>query len=599
MKNPIKLLLIVLFLFSCQNDSQLNTEYNELQQIKKRQSSKVQELKNLKNKFKTQIRATKTEIKDIIGDKRTSYNEITNKLVIDNKLKLIQRRLAYANELDKLENQTLQALQITEFTIEDIKDKIALGQVLGKEELNQILKDIDKIKNTSLPKTNDLALNIKNSELQSFEDIWNNIILKDDDNYGLSNKKNKTTNSENKGENKITVDKSKYNFGTIEEGKIITAKFKIFNRGITELVLNDVKTDCDCAVPIWDKKPINVGSSTTLEVKFNSKDKKGTQNKKITLKTNFGAYKLELVGEVKPLKKQSKSIVHSKVSSPKKRKSNDYNGVKLTEYKSPASFNINAYNFNNTYYDNNSGLEWLVVNLPKSSWYESKTIMQRVNSKLNTNWRIPSLNELYSIAKTNNTHNVGLKNELKNRGLISGIYWTNNTCEIRDGVQRCKVEYTNQGSNSNVAYALSFSGGASGTYRKSSKQKVILVKNRKTASDNSSNNNSANSSSHVIDLSNQSSKIYYPYGKGYGRLQIFLYNGNIGDLEIWIDNEYLGKLTQFFPNKKAPDCNQKQGTLIKNLKVGNYKIKAKFTNGTSTTINAEIKENTCHQFPFS
>jgi hypothetical protein len=173
------LLVIMLSVFSCKNNSQLNSEHKELLQIQERQNNKIQQLNNQKEEFLSQISISKSEIKSIIGNTSQSYSQVSNYIEIENKLKLIQRRLAYANKLDEFKDQTFQALQITNFTIEDIKDKIALGNILGEDELKQILADIDKIKKTSLPETENLALNIQNSELESYEDIWNKIILND------------------------------------------------------------------------------------------------------------------------------------------------------------------------------------------------------------------------------------------------------------------------------------------------------------------------------------------------------------------------------------------------------------------------------------
>lgn len=180
MRKTLYFIFVLLSVYSCKDkNSQLYSEYKELIQIQERQVNKIQQLKSQKELFVAQISDGKSEIQSIIGTKPQSYNQISNNIEIENKLKLIQRRLAYANKLQEFEDQTFQALQITNFTIEDIKDKIALGNILGEDELNQILADIDKIKKTSLPETDNLALNIQNSDLQSYEDIWTNIIQND------------------------------------------------------------------------------------------------------------------------------------------------------------------------------------------------------------------------------------------------------------------------------------------------------------------------------------------------------------------------------------------------------------------------------------
>lgn len=169
-------LISVLFIIGCQNDSQLNIEYNKLVEIKQRQLEKIEELSNQKNVFISQIRTTKEEIKSIVGNTSQSYDDISNNVIVNSKLKIIQRRLAYSNKLNDLENQSIQALQITNVTLEDIKDKIALGNILDEKEFKQILEDIDQIKNANINITDNVALNINPDELESYENIWANII---------------------------------------------------------------------------------------------------------------------------------------------------------------------------------------------------------------------------------------------------------------------------------------------------------------------------------------------------------------------------------------------------------------------------------------
>lgn len=84
----------------------------------------------------------------------------------------------------------------------------------------------------------------------------------------------------------IEFDQTVYDFGTIEEGEVIDGKFIVKNTGKTDLLITDVKPSCGCTTPDWTKDPIKPGSSGEIKFSFDSKGRKGTQNKSITIKSN-------------------------------------------------------------------------------------------------------------------------------------------------------------------------------------------------------------------------------------------------------------------------------------------------------------------------
>ena len=84
----------------------------------------------------------------------------------------------------------------------------------------------------------------------------------------------------------IEFDKTEFNFGTINEGDVVDGVFKITNAGKVDLLITNAKASCGCTVPVWPKTPIKPGDSAELKVSFNSRGKKGVQNKSITLQTN-------------------------------------------------------------------------------------------------------------------------------------------------------------------------------------------------------------------------------------------------------------------------------------------------------------------------
>ena len=90
-----------------------------------------------------------------------------------------------------------------------------------------------------------------------------------------------------KGSAEIEFDITEYDFGTVNEGEIVEAKFMVTNSGKTDLVISNVQPSCGCTVPVWPREPVAPGESGVIDVKFNSKGKKGKQSKKVTLTTNM------------------------------------------------------------------------------------------------------------------------------------------------------------------------------------------------------------------------------------------------------------------------------------------------------------------------
>ncbi len=84
----------------------------------------------------------------------------------------------------------------------------------------------------------------------------------------------------------ITFKEKTFDFGTIVSGEKISYKFQFTNSGDQPLIISNAKGSCGCTVPMWPKKPIPVGGSGEIEVVFDSKNKKGPRNQKVTLTAN-------------------------------------------------------------------------------------------------------------------------------------------------------------------------------------------------------------------------------------------------------------------------------------------------------------------------
>ena len=77
-----------------------------------------------------------------------------------------------------------------------------------------------------------------------------------------------------------------WDFGTIQQGDEPEFTFTFQNTGNEPMIISNAKGSCGCTVPQWPKEPIAPGEIGEINVKFNSKNKKGSQNKTVTLTAN-------------------------------------------------------------------------------------------------------------------------------------------------------------------------------------------------------------------------------------------------------------------------------------------------------------------------
>lgn len=123
------------------------------------------------------------------------------------------------------------------------------------------------------------------------------------------------------------------------------------------------------------------------------------------------------------------------------------------------------------YFNHEGKFEYWIDEKNLMTWYEAQEYIYRVNREGNRKFKIPSQSEIYLFAKNRNkTHNLESYDNSMN-----GIYWTNNSCIIKDGDQRCLEYYSNKNFNSDVAYAVGFHG-VSGTYKKTTKLKLVIIR---------------------------------------------------------------------------------------------------------------------------
>ncbi len=84
----------------------------------------------------------------------------------------------------------------------------------------------------------------------------------------------------------MKFEKDKFDFGTIDAGEVVNHVFKFKNTGEHPLIISNAKAGCGCTVPNWPKEPIPPGESGEISVKYDSKNKKGRESKKVTITAN-------------------------------------------------------------------------------------------------------------------------------------------------------------------------------------------------------------------------------------------------------------------------------------------------------------------------
>jgi len=84
----------------------------------------------------------------------------------------------------------------------------------------------------------------------------------------------------------IKFNHTDYNFGVVIAGEKVTHTYKFKNIGTKDLLVAQVSPSWGCTVPDFSKKPIAPGGEGKIEVIFDSSNREGIENKKITVMTN-------------------------------------------------------------------------------------------------------------------------------------------------------------------------------------------------------------------------------------------------------------------------------------------------------------------------
>jgi hypothetical protein len=87
------------------------------------------------------------------------------------------------------------------------------------------------------------------------------------------------------------LDGTSQDLGKVAEGQVVEVSFRFRNAGKTNLIIEDVTAGCGCTVPEKPGKPYAPGEEGVIKAKFDSRGRKGPNDKYVTVKANTKPYR--------------------------------------------------------------------------------------------------------------------------------------------------------------------------------------------------------------------------------------------------------------------------------------------------------------------
>lgn len=84
----------------------------------------------------------------------------------------------------------------------------------------------------------------------------------------------------------FSILKKTINHGKVKEGIVLSFEYEITNTGTEPLIFTDYKVACSCTKAILPEKPVIPGEKVKINVTFDTKDKKGFQDRTIEVTSN-------------------------------------------------------------------------------------------------------------------------------------------------------------------------------------------------------------------------------------------------------------------------------------------------------------------------
>ncbi len=85
---------------------------------------------------------------------------------------------------------------------------------------------------------------------------------------------------------KLILNQNQYDFGNVDEGKVVEAKIGLKNTGDDVLEIKDVKTSCGCTAALLSSKKLNPGENGTIKIELDTSNRSGKMVRTVTLYTN-------------------------------------------------------------------------------------------------------------------------------------------------------------------------------------------------------------------------------------------------------------------------------------------------------------------------
>jgi Protein of unknown function (DUF1573) len=82
------------------------------------------------------------------------------------------------------------------------------------------------------------------------------------------------------------LDSTYLNLGKIKDGATVEVSFRFRNTGSKPLVITNVSAGCGCTIPETPKEPYAPGAEGVIKASFNSKGRKGENNKEVFVDAN-------------------------------------------------------------------------------------------------------------------------------------------------------------------------------------------------------------------------------------------------------------------------------------------------------------------------
>ena len=77
-----------------------------------------------------------------------------------------------------------------------------------------------------------------------------------------------------------------HDFGTVIEGEKVMYSFVFKNTGKMDLIISGVSASCGCTATKFTKEPVAPGEEGSISVTFDSRKRRGFQNKSVTVAAN-------------------------------------------------------------------------------------------------------------------------------------------------------------------------------------------------------------------------------------------------------------------------------------------------------------------------